>query len=189
MFKNVMKLFYNRITFWILLAGTAIMLPVMFLSGRPLNTPETPRGILCLEFANSAQKVNNILSSWETRSTTERDIIVAAKVNTCLDFVFLLFYSLFLFTACRQLVAAMPGKKIFSLILHMASVFALIAGLLDIFENIGMLKSLDGHVSDQVAINTVTFATIKWLLVLAVILFIAGGSLYRYLVKRREAYN
>ena len=135
MFKNVMKLFSNRITFWILLAGTAIMLPVMFLSGRPLNTPETPGGILCLEFANTAKKVNTIIRAWETRSTTERDIIAAAKVNTCLDFIFLLFYSLFLFTTCRQLVAAMPGKKIFSLIFHIAAVFALIAGLLDIFEN------------------------------------------------------
>jgi hypothetical protein len=42
-----------------------------------------------------------------------------------------------------------------------------------------MLKSLDEPVSNQVAMATAGFAAIKWILAGSVILFLAGGLLYR----------
>ena len=186
MFKNAMRLFYKKTTIWILAAGTAIMIFVMMLSGRPLNTPQTPGGILCLEFASTGQKVEDILSAWKSNSIEQTDVIAAAKNNTYLDFIFLLFYSLLLCTCCLQLAASMPDKKTFSFVFNVISLFALLAGLLDIFENVGMLKSLSGHISDQVAIATVTFAAIKWIVAIGVILLIAGGAVYRRSVNSRK---
>jgi hypothetical protein len=178
-----MNLFYKKTTLLLFLAGTAIMLPVMFFTGRPLNTPGTPRGILCLEFANTGKKVENIIGAWKSRSINPTGLIAAAKKNTYFDFIFLFFYSLLLFTSCRQLGASLPGKKIFSAVFNAASLFALTAGLLDIFENLAMLKSLDGPVSNQLAMATAGFAAIKWILVILVILFLAGGLLYRRSIK------
>ena len=181
-----MKLFYKQTSIWILAAGMVIIILAMIPSGRPLRTAATPGGILCLEFANTSQKVENVLSAWKSNSIGQENAIAAAKNNTYLDFVFLFLYSFFLFTCCRQLAASLPGKKTFSLIFNVASHLALVAGLLDIFENLGMLKSLNGSISDQGAMATVIFAAVKWILVIGVIVLIAGGIVYRHLIKRRE---
>ena len=88
-----MKLRFNNFAFGSLLAGTIIMMVVMFVSGRPLTTAGTPQGILCLEFATSADEVEEVLNSWKMANSKKTDVIQAARNNTYLDFIFLLFYS------------------------------------------------------------------------------------------------
>lgn len=182
-----MKLFYKKSTFYLLLTGTAIMMIVMFCSGHLLNTTQTPRGIICLELANTHQKVQHTLAAWKSSSTSGADLIAIAKNNTGLDFIFLFFYALFLFTCCIHLAQSLPNKKIFSKTSYVMAACALAAGILDIFENIGMLKSLNGNGSEWIAAATAFVSYIKWSLVFLVILFIAAGLIYQNIFRKKQA--
>ena len=54
---------------------------------------------------------------------------------------------------------------------------ALLSGLLDVFENTGMLITLHGHSSATVAFLTVFFSIIKWGLVIIAVLYLLTGLL------------
>ena len=156
------------------------MIIVMLCSGHLLTTTQTPRGIICLELANTHQKVQQVLTAWKSSSTPAADLIAIAKNNTALDFVFLFFYALFLFTCCIQLAQSLPQQKIFSKTFIVMGVCAVAAGVLDIFENIGMLKSLNENGADWIAAATAFVSYTKWSLVILVIGSIAAGLIYRY---------
>ena len=181
-----MKLFLKKSTLFFLLTCTGIFLLLMLYTGRSLRTPETPEGILNLEFAYNGKKVNQVLGSWKKYADSTEDIITAAKNNTYLDFIFLFFYSLFLFTCCRQLARSLLHQEVFKKIFFILSACALLTGLLDIIENTGMLVSLNGAGSDAVAKVTTISAGIKWILVLLLIVFIACGFIYRYSFFRKK---
>lgn len=139
----------------------------MMKTGAPLKTPATPKGILDLEFACDKQHVDVVLTAWATDNKIE-----AAIQNTLWDFVFLFFYSLFLFFCCKKLMV----KFIPTNWKHTAGKFfanaAIAAGLLDVGENLGMLQTLGGNSSNTVALVTVICSLIKWSLVLLVILYV-----------------
>jgi hypothetical protein len=154
-----------RVTsFAIITAGTLLMVWVMQKTGAPLKTTVTPFGILNLELASSESQVSAILNTWDA------DKVDAAKLNTALDFIFLVFYSLFLFTACNTIAQRFTG---FVRQTGIALAYgALAAGMLDVVENIGMLVSLYGNTSDWVSIITCLAAVIKWVLALAALAFV-----------------
>ena len=166
-------------------AGTLIMAYVMAASGKSLKTPETSLGIIHLEFAYTKQKVNAVLDTWSYPGTNNIDNISVAIQNTWFDFIFLFFYSLFLFYACRSISTAFNG------LLHNAGKLmaagSLYAGLSDIAENAGMLISLNGYTSNLIAFLTVSFSAIKWILVLAALSFILiTGPVYLFKFLKRK---
>jgi len=64
---------------------------------------------------------------------------------------------------------------------------ALIAGVLDIFENTGMLLTLYGNIHNAISIFTFTCSLLKWILVIAAVLYIiifGGIFLYKKFVKK-----
>jgi hypothetical protein len=155
------------------------MMIVMFVTGRPLATAVTPQGIICLEFAKTEMEVEQVLSAWTSASSPNTDILHAARVNTYLDFIFLSFYSLFLFVFCRRLAEGLSDRKMAARAFHLLSMLALFAGFLDVLENIGMLASLHGRVSDTTALYTAVSAGLKWIIVLVIILSLGGGLIYK----------
>ena len=185
MYNNGMQLFHKKSTFYFLLAGTCIMIVVMYITGKPLNTIVTPSGILHLEFANLQQKTEQVLNAWKDSSTNSINIISAAKTNTWFDFLFLLFYSSFLFCSCKLLARALYQHKSFSKLINFFSVLALITGFLDIIENIGMLVSLADNVSDRTAFITSFSSIVKWILVIMVLLSIISSLTAKFILKRK----
>jgi len=163
----------------ILLAGTLLMTAVMTIHGAPLKTPGTPKGILNLEFAYNTAQAASVLNAWAATSNTNN--VFQAKMNTWLDFIYLLFYSLFFFHACKFLANSLSGfLQITGSLMAKA---ALMAGMLDILENTGMLLTLNGHLSQYTTLLTFIFSISKWILVIAAILYVAlMGSL---LVRRK----
>lgn len=142
-------------------------------TGASLKTNETPLGILDLEFASSVSKATIVINAWQ--KTGNPDNIQAAKLNTELDFIFLIFYSIFLNIACRSVAMLYTGTvRTLGLI---AAFGAIAAGLMDIMENIGMLLTLHGHIYPAVTLLTFTFSVIKWgLALLALMYFVVGGG-------------
>jgi hypothetical protein len=185
-----MQLFLKRSTFYFLLCGTLIMMGIMAKTGSPLTTAATPSGILNLEFANTKAKVDSTLTAWTKASSKEKDINAAAKINTGFDFVFLLFYSFFLYSCCRQLAVMLPAQNSLAKWLSYFSAAALAAGFLDVFENFGMLRSLSGHSSNSIAFATSVISLIKWLLVILVLLSLIAGMIVKILMnKKRKVIN
>jgi hypothetical protein len=176
------KILYNKYRLPLLLAGTLAMIVLMTINGSSLKTPATPNGIIDLEFAYNASKASAVIKAWEGIGPVDNRFI--AIFNTWLDFIFLLFYSLFLYYTCKSFSANFYG-----FLLNAGSFLAkgsLAAGVLDILENAGMLISLHGHVSDAVAMLTTFFSIIKWILALAALSYILfTGSLLLYQKLRR----
>jgi hypothetical protein len=160
----------------VLFIGTMLMIIVMTKTGATLKTPATPNGILNLEFAYNTAKTTTVVKAWAPNNN-----ITAAKNNTYYDFIFLLFYSLFLF---------LTGKKIAQIKNSTTGLLiakgALMAGVLDIFENAGMLYTLSANVSENVALFTTIFSVIKWLLALIAAVYCITGFIQ--LILRRKAY-
>jgi hypothetical protein len=158
----------------ILAAGTIIMIVVMSKTGATLTTPATPYGILNLEFASNIQLVNDILLAWQKTASTNN--VKAAIINTLLDFIFLIFYSLFLNSLCNNIAAKLNATL--SVAGKIFAKAALLAGVLDVIENMGMLLSLNSYLNNAIAITTFTAAAFKWFFVLVILLYvIIGGPL------------
>jgi hypothetical protein len=160
----------------VLFIGTMLMIVVMAKTGATLKTPATPNGILNLELAYSTAKTTAVVNAWAPNNN-----IGAAKNNTCYDFIFLLFYSLFLFLMAKK-IAAIKNSKAGLLIAQ----GALLAGVLDIFENAGMLHTLSGNASESIALFTTIFSVIKWLLALTAAVYCITGLIQ--LILKRKAY-
>lgn len=150
------------------LLGSVVMIYVMAKTGAPLKTPATLHGILDLEFAYNAEKTTVVINAWASL-----DNIVAAKLNTWLDFLFLFFYSLFLFFACKKIAGTFHGMVAKSG--QLIAKGALVAGFLDILENIGMLIALNGHISGSIAFCTTFVSVIKWVLAIMALLYVLTG--------------
>ncbi len=158
----------------VLFIGTLLMIVVMTKSGATLKTPATPNGILNLEFAYNTAKTTTVLNAWVPNNN-----ISAAKNNTYYDFVFLLFYSLFLFLTAKK-IAQIKNNKVGLLIAK----GALIAGMLDVLENAGMLYTLSGNAAESVALCTTIFSVIKWALALTAAVYCIVGVLQLILQKK-----
>ncbi len=153
--------------------GTIAMMVVMAKTGAILKTPEAPMGILNLEFAYNISKTTPIINSWASISNT--DVITAAKNNTYWDFLFLFFYAGFLFLACKRIASKTAGN--FSKAGNILAKGALLAGLLDVIENAGMLFTLSNQESTAIALGTTVISIIKWVLALVAVLYVLTGLL------------
>jgi hypothetical protein len=150
-------------------------------TGASLKTNDTPHGILDLEFANSRDKAAVVINAWAKTGST--DNIQAAKINTELDFIFLLFYSVFLHQFCKSIAGLHEGAvRNAGLILANG---AIAAGVLDIMENIGMLLTLQGYINSTLPLLTFIFSVVKWVLALSALVYFllaGGGYLFRKII-------
>ncbi len=137
----------------------------MLKTGATLKTLRTPKGIIDLEFAYNNNKTVVVINAWS--SNVLIDNIYAAKKNTYLDFLFLFFYSTFLFFSCKKVSIVNNFKRGF-----IFAYAALFSGIFDIMENIGMLITLSGKKSETIALLTTSFSLIKWGLVAVSILYL-----------------
>ncbi|HEX6333829.1 MAG TPA: hypothetical protein VFZ78_06365 [Flavisolibacter sp.] len=115
--------------FWISLLSVIVMIMVMRWQGAALVTPQTPRGIIDLEFAGTVDRFRSMRMFIDSN---------AAMVNLYLDFLFIISYVWFLSSAAK--LAERTG---FRLIPSEWPVrIAFLAGLLDIGENMLLLDAL-----------------------------------------------
>ena len=142
-------------------------------TGATLKTPATPKGILDLEFAYNTTRTAIVINAWQPSTHESFGNIKAARLNTYLDFIFLFFYSLFLFFACKKIARLSNGA--FSKVGTLLAKAALIAGFLDVLENTGMLITLSGNGTGTIALFTTTCSVIKWALALTAAAYCLTG--------------
>ena len=157
------KYFFSIVAF-----GSLVMMIVVFKTSATLKTSTTPLGILNLEFAYNTARAGIVLKAWQPHEKI--DNIEVAEFNTWLDFIFLFFYSLFLYKACKILSGTCKGvlQKTGLLLAN----GAILAGLLDVLENAGMLFTLQGNINNFILLLTTFVSIIKWILALAAVAYL-----------------
>jgi hypothetical protein len=154
-----------------LFTGTVVMIFVLQKQGSALRTESTPLGIVSLEFAKTTEEADAVLQSWQPN--TNENLIQTAKTNIWLDFIFIIFYSLFLFAACKKIRyhsqqwQKKAGKNFAN--------GALVAGGLDVIENIFMLQTIYGEYGMFSTLFTFICAAIKFSLAALAVLYILLG--------------
>ena len=119
------------------LAGTLIMALILAKVGAPLKTENTPLGIVNLELSFNSSYASAIRTDWLYTFSGGMSKVAIAIRHTWLDFVFVFFYSYFLFYGCRSVSESLSGFA--SMLGKWLSIGALYAGLFDIIENIGII--------------------------------------------------
>lgn len=139
---------------------------------RKLIVPLAPHGIVSLQLAKDARRVDEILQVWGDEGRR------IARGNVRLDFLFLAGYPLFLSLAC---VFGIRGGALDALFLTL-SWAVLLAGPLDLLENFLTLRMLSGGPSDRSALLTSACAAVKFGLVLLTI-GVLGLYVLRYILR------
>jgi hypothetical protein len=155
----------NRLLLF-LFAGTVVMIAVMRWHGAPLITPVSKTGIVSLELAKTKDTASLIIDAWQKK---EGNVVQQAITNTYIDFIFLLFYSLFLYALCFFISTKQKTRA--ATISRTLAIAALTAGLCDVLENYFMLQMLEHSVTEAYAFLSWLFATIKFALLILVIVW------------------
>jgi hypothetical protein len=143
--------------------GLIFMLFIMLKTGNILKTPQTPTGILNVEFAHDTADIKRILKSWTLVKNGGKSAVEAAKTHTYWDFAFIFFYAGFFFYGNTLLSEKFRGR--FIKICEWASVAALFAGFFDCCENCLILTSLAGKFTPFIVSLTKIFAILKFTLI------------------------
>jgi hypothetical protein len=168
--------------FIVALAGTLLLVVLMRDQGKPLISCNTPQGILNLEFASTPLLAQGVVNEWKTVTCNNITNISTAITNTKLDFVFIAFYVLFFYMSSLILGQSLPGiAGIAGMLLKWGIV---VAGILDIAENLLMFNTLNGSITVNGTFCTNLFAKIKFAIVLACFLYLLLGVLWLLFSKK-----
>jgi len=142
------------------------MIAVMRWHGKSLTkTATTKAGIVALELAKTKQRADEITGIWTNAGLQQH-----AVDNTNIDFIFIFFYSLFLFSA--NWLFSLKQNVFVKKLSQTIALLGLAAGLFDIAENFFLLKMLHYNITDSQAYLTWWLAGIKFSLVAFAFLWI-----------------
>jgi hypothetical protein len=134
----------------------------MILHGAALKVPGvTPRGIIDLELAATVDHATEIYNAWHPHLTKR------AINNTGIDFLFIVSYSMFLYSSAR-LTSRLSTLKKSGLFI---SKLMVVAAIFDVLENVLMFSTLSAHFKKEIVAATYIFASLKFA-------FIGIGLLY-----------
>jgi hypothetical protein len=142
---------------------------IMQFQGRSLKTASNPIGIVDLELADTVTELKAVLMNWDA------DIV---RLNIWIDFIFILAYTFFFIQSIQLILAKYRpiciqqlGKKLIKL--------AYVAAVLDVIENILMLASIMGHYSAGSVLATASIATLKFLIIAIILIYLVGSLLLK----------
>ncbi len=146
---------------WVSALATCFMIFVMQYQGKSLK--EKGYHIVAFELSKTPQRAQQIINAWDTEG------VGVARINTIIDFFFILAYASFGYFASL----ALTEKHDSSFIKKVGKVMArgmVIAALFDVVENGAMLQTLYGNVSDAFIQSAYWFALLKFAIIGIVII-------------------
>lgn len=150
-------------------AGTILFLLLLQLQGSQLITAASPHGILSLEFSNNQSQTQSIADAWNN------SLRGSFRLNMLLDFLFIPFYGLFLYSACGYFsIHYQTGKgQRLGVLLAFGSLLAM---AFDVIENILMTLSVHFFVTTITSMLTAVMAATKFVLIGFAILYILSSA-------------
>jgi len=149
------------LVFLVLLAGTIAMTIVLGSHGAPLKTTGGYK-IGALELAPNSGRASKIVDSWR-----DHNLLDLAREDIRFDYAFIALYTATLALTCFF------GTIVWSGWLARAGAVLgwamFVAGLMDVFENLGMLAEIGGNYSIAPVVFTVS--SIKWIVATAAFIY------------------
>ena len=177
-FGHFSKAARNRLTVMTFVMS-AILLVVLRILDAPLRTEVAPKGIVSFELATDYAESRHILSSWKAEAK------VYAALSLGLDYLFLVVYALFISSACIWVAETLNSDHVFFFILALLLAWAqFLAAVLDAFENLALIHLLLDSTRKWLPGLARGCAMVKFSIVGAGLLFIAGGLLAVGIKKR-----
>ena len=175
--------------FIMLLIWALVLMVVMQVLGRPLQTEAAPAGIVSFELAGSPDRAMQILASWDPHYNPTLGYSVVefytaplyAAFGLGLDYLFMPSYAAAI--ALGVLLAAGRHKGWFTSLGAILGWGALAAALLDAVENIALWRELLGAILSPWPMVAATCARVKFALILLGIAYALAGWI---LPKRRS---
>jgi hypothetical protein len=163
--------------------ATLALMTILAVQGAPLRTGAATRGVVSFELPWTAERAAEVKRAWEEGPG---DLVARAKRQIGIDFAFLLVYPLALSLAGARLSESPHDGP--TLVGAPVGVFiawaVLLAGPLDLVENLAMLRMLGAGVSGGLARLASWCAAVKFTLVFAALgyvvlqgLAVLGGRL------------
>ena len=149
------------LSFFVLLAGTIAMTIVLGRHGAPLKTKGCYR-IGALELAPSSDKASRIVKAW--RDATLLDL---AREDIRFDYAYIALYTATFALSC--FFGAILWSGWFARAGTILGWLMSVAGLMDVFENLGMTAEIGGNYA--IAPLVCTVSAIKWIIVIAAALY------------------
>src|SRR5260221_4358720 len=177
---------YFHFLFWPVLVATFIVAFIQLKDKTYLQNDTAPHGIVSLELGSGFQRDTSIIQSWKSDTLDRTSVTLCqptpqpinrlkkARFDVCIDYLFILLYTLLGIVIITALQARIQQKK--QGFTRLLIGLALLAGLLDCIENIGLLRFIDDGLDDGHSATTTT-ATITHLAAYAkfiILLFLAG---------------
>jgi hypothetical protein len=164
---------------------TLLTMVALNLLGKPLTTDEAPLGIISYEFAGSVNQATSVLDSWY------EDAKNMAALSLGLDFLFIFLYAPTIAMACVWSGEVLSDRSLFLAKMGIPLAWGtLLAGLLDMVENISLIILLLNGVMNPWPTIAAWSATLKFLFIaLGLIYSIIGAIMWvdkRILSHRRE---
>jgi hypothetical protein len=157
--------------------ATVVAFMVLRWESAPLITASTPTGILALEFCKSPVKADMILSAWS---------IPVATWAVIIDFFFLAAYGAVFYFGSVTIASRLQNSRL-RMFGHAMIGFSLIAPVLDIVENIGMLITLSGARSNWLLRLTCYAAWVKFACAAVVVLYLLVSLPLNYAISKKTA--
>ena len=130
--------------------------------------------IVSLELTPNVTAALGIVEGW-----SRAGVLGEAIASTWLDFGFLVAYSITLAFACLR--ANRSANRVWQQLGNGFALLALLAGVCDVTENLGLLHAMSRRVEQPWVLVTFVVALIKWVLIACCLLFWLTSSLvHRY---------
>lgn len=148
----------------------AVMISLQ-VTGKALISEAAPAGILSFEFAGTVENAEAMLNSWGEKGR------LYAGLNLGIDFLFLFLYPLAIGLASVMIASRLDEKmKILAIFGFILSWLLLIAGLLDVIENIALIQLFLGSKADILPMIAKYCAIPKFVIVVFGLLYMIGGG-------------
>ncbi|HVE70149.1 MAG TPA: hypothetical protein VNI54_02185 [Thermoanaerobaculia bacterium] len=154
--------------FWALLIGTVALSFYLTAQGKQLIRAGTPGAIVDLELAWTKTAAQSVIAKWA-------NVLHVARRSIYVDFVFIVFYSLLLRMVCAAASQHLNGG--WQRAGELLAWGMLVAGVLDVIENIGMLMMLNGNFAPVLIVSIA--AAVKFLLLAAGVVYILAAHVAR----------
>lgn len=163
----------QRKLFWYIFVLVLVLMIVMNFVGVPLNTPAAPYGIISFELAGSVERSSQIIASWDSTANQRAAFILG------LDFLFIPVYVIAISLGCTLASGRLNSRNWpLSQVGDFLVWGIILAGILDMIENIALSLILFGTISNPLPQAAFWCASAKFMFVfLGLVYAIYGGSI------------
>ena len=167
--KRIFNLSNKSILLYSGLLGIILFLALGYFN-IPLVTKIAPNGIVSFELAKDINTSISIISSWDLNAK------INAGLNLGIDFLYLVVYSIFFATSCYLISQKYINKNnwMYKTGLLLTKL-QFVAALFDAIENIALIKLLIGSNNEICSLIAFYFASIKFMIIGMVIIYILAG--------------